>query len=327
VLVDFSKGSKKNHFILGLLFLVLLGAALYSNILHAPFVFDDYSSIVDNEAIKSLKLSLSDLSNNRYLPNLSFALNYRLGELRPFGYHLINNLIHIINALLLYYFVTLTFKTPFMSGSRLSAQFIAFSSAFIFVAHPIQTQAVTYLVQRSTSMATLFYLLTIIAYLKLRLLSTMESGVSTKKIILYSASCLTAACAMKSKEIAFTLPIIALLCETFFFNNTYHKENPVFPAAKRVLFLLPILLTILIIPLSMIDVSKPLTAISDDIDAVSRETANISRTDYFLAEFRVIATYLRLLVFPVNQSIDYTYPIYHSLLTPQVFMSFLLFVT
>lgn len=326
MLVDFSKEGNKNHSILGLLFLVLLGAVLYSNILHAPFVFDDYSSIVDNETIKNLQLSLSDLSNNRYLPNLSFALNYSLGELRPFGYHLINNLIHIINALLLYYLVILTFQTPHMAGSRLSAQFIAFSSAFIFVAHPIQTQAVTYLVQRSSSMATLFSLLTIVVYLKLRLLSNMGTGSSMKKIVLYSISFVTAACAMKSKEIAFTLPVIAVLCETFFFSNPQQNEKPHSPAFKRVLYLLPILLTILIIPFSMIDVSKPLTAVSNDIDAVSRETANISRTDYFLTEFRVVATYLRLLVFPVNQSIDYTYPIYRSLLTPQVFMSVLLVI-
>lgn len=323
MLVGFSKTGNKSYVVFGLLVLVFLGAALYGYILHAPFVFDDFSSIVDNEAIKNLRLSLSDLSNNRYLPNLSFALNYRFGNLQPFGYHLINNLIHIINGLLVYYLIILIFKTPKMADSRLSDQFVAFSAAFIFVVHPIQTQAVTYVAQRSVLMATFFYLLTLTIYLYLRLLPAAESGIG-RKIIFLSFSFLAAVCAMKSKEIAFTLPVIATMCEIFFFSNASLNRNSPLPSGERLLYLLPILLTVLIIPLSMIDISKPLSAVSNDIDAVSRETAKISRPEYFLTELRVIATYLRLLIFPINQSIDYTYPIYRTLLTPQVFTFFLL---
>ena len=75
---------------------------------------------------------------------------------RPLGYHLVNNLIHAVNALLVYWFVLLTFQTPAMSNSGLSRKFIAFASAFVFVSHPIQTQAVTYIAQRFTSYGDFF---------------------------------------------------------------------------------------------------------------------------------------------------------------------------
>lgn len=326
---NFSKENKGKLVFFGFVVIVLLGVIIYSNILHAPFVFDDYSAVVDNEKIKSLKTSLRDISNNRYLTSFSFALNYAGSGIKPFSYHLINNIIHIINAILVYYLVILTFRTPHMINSKLSAQFIAFSSAFVFIAHPIQTQAVTYVAQRSTSMATLFYLLSLVTYIKARLSQTTEVEVKAK-VKFFSASTLTfyflslfsAILAMKTKEIAFTVPIIIVLYEFSFFSKTLDAKCRM-SNLKRFLFLVPILLTILIIPLSMLDITKPVETIAENIDIQSRETANISRTDYLLTQFRVIMTYLRLLILPVNQSVDYTYPVYHSLLNPQVFLSFL----
>ncbi len=118
-----------------------------------------------------------------------------LGGLRPFGYHLINNLIHVINATLVYYLVVLTFRTPFFRtyyASRLtpdtSHYFIAFSSAFIFIAHPIQTQAVTYIVQRATSMATMFYLISLIMYIKFRIQNSgyrIQDGTSNNLAVFF----------------------------------------------------------------------------------------------------------------------------------------------
>ena len=91
---------------------------------------------------------------------------------------------------------------------------------------------------------------------------------------------------------------------------------------KRFLYLLPILLTILIIPLSMIDIKKPVETIAESIDVQSRETENVSRADYLLTQIRVIVTYLRLLILPINQNLDYRYPIYHSFLIGRCFYHF-----
>lgn len=321
-----NRDSEKLTF-LGLAGIAFLGLVLYSNILHAPFVFDDYSSILDNETIKNVRTAFRDLSNNRYLAYLSFALNYSANGAKPFGYHFINNLIHAVNALLVCWFVLLTFKTPAMSNASRSGEFIAFASAFIFVAHPIHTQAVTYIAQRVACMATLFYLLSLVMYVKSRLI-TMEKPEERKSkglgisFSFLGISVITAVFAMKSKEIAFTLPLMIVLYEFSFFSETWSYKVDA-KSLRRWFYLLPILLTILIIPLSMMDFAKPAKILAEHIDAQTKETLNTGRTDYLLTEFRVIVTYLRLLIFPVKQSIDYTYPVYHSMLQWQVFLSFL----
>src|SRR3989304_3996234 len=133
-----------------LLILLLAAAvfAVYSNILHAPFVFDDRMYIVENGEIRGLS-GLWPLSGTRYVAYLSFALNYSLGGLDPFGYHLVNIVIHIFNSILVYSLVALTFRTPLLKGSteaRPNLPFFAGAlSAFIFAMHPVQTEAVTYI--------------------------------------------------------------------------------------------------------------------------------------------------------------------------------------
>ena len=313
-MVNLAEGQKSRFLLLGILSIALAGMLLYSNILHAPFVFDDYNSIVNNEKIKKTNEVLTGFSENRYLALASFSFNYAVGGLNPFGYHLVNNLIHVINALLVYYLVAITFKTPVMIDSKLSWRFIAFFGAFIFVSHPVQTQAVTYIVQRAASMATMFYLFSLIMYIKARLISE-ESGKRISSYVIYALSIIAAVFAMKSKEIAITLPVIAVLYELFFLNRTSNL--------KRFFYLFPILLTMLVIPLSLLNIGGSLESITQDIDSRLRETVNISRTDYLMTQFRVIVTYLRLLVLPLNQSLDYSYTIYHSFSNPHVFLSFL----
>ncbi|MFZ2198746.1 MAG: hypothetical protein WAV13_13480, partial [Thermodesulfovibrionales bacterium] len=328
---EISDNDRKKLNFLGLLGIFFLGFLVYSNILHAPFVFDDYTSVLDNETVKNLKTALSNAANKRGVTFLSFALNYAAGGDKPFGYHLVNNLIHVCNALLVYWLVLLTFKTPAMNNAGLSKKFIAFSSAFIFVAHPIQTQAVTYVAQRFTSMATFFYLLSLLMYVKSRLITIEKPGERDLRghattFALLGISVVSAFFAMKSKEIAFTLPVIAILYEFSFLSEKRSPKRKGWQL-KRFFLLLPIFLTILIIPLGMMDFTKPVETVAEHVEAQLKDTLNISRTDYLLTEFRVIVTYLRLLVFPVNQSIDYTYPVFHSFMQFQVFLSFLLLVS
>jgi len=340
---DISEGDRRKLTFLWFAGLAFLGLLIYSNILQAPFFFDDYSSIVDNETIKNLKASFADFSNNKYLTHITFAINYAFAGLRPFSYHLVNNIIHVINAVLVYYLVVFTFRTPQMLNSKLSPQFIAISSAFIFISHPVQTQAVTYIVQRSTSMATMFYLLSLVTYSKWRLIIDQKptdkgrrSGFNYSNIMVYCISVVSAALAMKTKEIAFTLPIIAVLYEFSFFSKLSGSATGLGLAAgvsqnsnmRRFIYLFPILLTLLIIPLSMVSISaSPVSSMSSEavmqeVANLTRETADLTRTDYFFTQLRVITTYLRLLVFPVNQNFDYRYTVYHSFFDLPVLLSF-----
>ena len=296
--------------------LITLSALLtYSNTFTSPFHFDDVSQIVEYQRIRDLS-KFSDFEGVRYIGELSFALNYHFGGLNVFGYHLVNIVIHILNGILVWLLVILTFKSPKMggvSGSPHPVGLIALAASLLFVVHPIQTQAVTYIVQRYTSLATLFYLLSIVLFVKWRLQS-LESGARLRWLF-YLFSILSAVLAMKTKEISITLPFVILLIEFFFFGGRW----------RRAYFLIPFLLTLAIIPLVFInlDTDKPLGDIVGEVREASQETESISRGDYLLTQFRVIVTYIRLLFLPVKQNLDYAYPVYHSFFTPGVFLSFL----
>ena len=120
---------------------------------------------------------------------------------------------------------------------------------------------------------------------------------------------------MKTKEIAFTLPFVIVLYEFFFFRMT---------AVKKLLFLLPITLTVLVVPLSLLGTGRPIGRLISDVTAITRVDTDISRIDYLLTQFPVIATYIRLIFLPVNQNLDYDFPIYRTLSSPPVFLSLLL---
>jgi tetratricopeptide (TPR) repeat protein len=83
----------------------------------------------------------------------------------------------------------------------------------------------------------------------------------------------------------------------------------------------------LIIPLSLTGIDKPIGELIGDVSERTKIQTDLSRSDYLLTQFRVIATYIRLLVLPVNQNLDYDFPVYSSFLTPEVFLSFILLVS
>jgi Tfp pilus assembly protein PilF len=315
--------NKKHLVLLGIFGLILLGTVIYLNILHAPFVYDDRGTIVENETIRNLSCSFAGLTKNRSIGFLSFAFNYAIGELNVFGYHVFNNLIHVINALLVYYFVTLILRTPRMRDTVLKKDFIAFSAAFIFVSHPLQTQAVTYITQRFTILATFFYLLSLVLYIKTRLKQTSGFDMKGKGNFLsvsilpfYILFFISAIFAMKTKEISLTLPLAIIMCEIYCFGLENKK-------LIRLVYLLPIFLTLFLIPLAFLDFGKSFTDILSDVDHLSRETVNISRKDYFITQFMVIITYIKLLLFPVHQNLDHDYPVYHTIFSTDILLSLL----
>ena len=179
----------------------------------------------------------------RYIGFLTFALNYRLHGFNVAGYHFVNIFAHICSALLLYFFIILTFRTPYLRNSAIKdyERHIALFTALLFACHPLQTQAVTYIWQRVTSLCTMFYLLSMVAYIKWRLYTqesvtsgdpprrevrSQKSGeriqhisektnsfFSLKSVFWYLCSVICAVLAMKTKEIAFMLPVMLTLYE------------------------------------------------------------------------------------------------------------------
>ena len=305
-----------------LLLLSLLGTLIYSNTFSSPFLFDDIKNLLANQKITEISSFLS-LSGRRDVGFLSFALNYRFGGFDVFGYHLVNLLIHIANAFLVYTLVRLLFRTSGLLSQAPSGLLlqVPWAAALLFLVHPIQTQAVTYIIQRFTSLAALFYLLTLVAYLKWRTAPSEEKG----RYLWYGLALLSCFLAMKTKENAFTLPLMILLLEGVFFEWAF--LGPL--VWRRWVSVFPFLLTLLIIPLSLpLSLGSPSLASFSQGDLVGvvdlvRETTEISRADYFFTQGRVLVTYIRLLFLPMDQNLDYAYPIYHSFTAPPVFLSFL----
>jgi len=310
-----------------ILFIVVLCLIIYSNTFHVPFFFDDESSIVQNNVIKSLDNFL--LNSNgynhspmRFIGYLTFALNYKFGGLHVTGYHIFNLAVHIINALLVYALVVLTCRTPYfmdqgagiIGEKTFDPRFLAVFTALLFASHPVQTQAVTYIVQRLTSLATMFYLLSLIFFIKFRFSQESIRPSKGKTLSFYFLMLVMIILAMKTKEIAFTLPIVIVLYEFFFFRIT---------TRRNLLIFVPILLTLLIIPLVLLSINRPIGEVLSDVTDVTNVEQEITRWDYLLTQFSVIATYIRLLFLPVNLNLDYDYPIYHSFFSPRVLFSFL----
>jgi tetratricopeptide (TPR) repeat protein len=296
----------------------LLALLAYASSFAGAFVFDDLQHVRDNLRIRDLETLLSwsgyEPLRHRYVGYLTFAVNYALGRLNPLDYHLVNFVIHAVNAGLVYALVLLCFRTPRLRDSAVagSAQAIAFFAAALFATHPLQTQAVTYIVQRFTSLATLFYLLTVVGFLRWRLARELGDASRAKRVALYAGLLVSAVLGMKTKEIAFTAPLTVALCELSFFDHL--------PWRRR-LFLVPIAATMLIIPLGVLSTASLSPAA---VAEATRVQTTVSRVDYLLTQAPVLVTYLRLLVWPAGQNLDHDFPIAHALLEPRVLAAALL---
>src|SRR6266540_1850968 len=217
-------------------------ALAYSNTMGASFQFDDVPNIVENTSLRDLS-SLWPPSGRRWVGVLTFALNYRWGGLAVPGYHAVNLLIHLCNALLVSLLAATTLRTPAVRRAAIAplvSRFLPVTSGLLFAIHPLATESVTYVVQRFTSLATLFFLLSLTAYVQARLALDSAESRRLRAIGAYVLSVLAAVAAMKTKEIAFTLPIVAAAYDLLFL-----------PGGKRRFLLAPLAAAALLVPIGV----------------------------------------------------------------------------
>ena len=149
------------------LLVAAVGIFAYANSLHGPLIFDDIPTILDNPSIRSLwppsrvLWAPPDASTAaRPLGNVSFALNFAAGGLSMAGYHAVNLAIHILAGFLLFAIARQTLAWPGMKPfPARAAGGLALVAALLWVAHPLNTQAVTYITQRCESLAALCMML------------------------------------------------------------------------------------------------------------------------------------------------------------------------
>ena len=298
--------------ILALSILLLLGVIIYSNTFLGPFHFDDIYNIVDNPAIKHL-FNLGNIWNSfpaRFVTFFSFALNYQIHQLNVVGYHIVNLIVHLGSALLLWWLASLTLLTPVMKEQKIAqqAKLVSFFIALVFLTHPIQTQGVTYITQRATSLATLFYLASLSCYAKFRLLQSEESAQGSRKAY-YFGALITAVIAMFTKEMVITLPLAICLYEFSFFKT---------PRRLNYKQLIPFLSTLLVIPLTMLATKSGTLR---EMWRVNEGSIAISFWHYLLTKLMVMATYVRLAFLPLNQNLDYDFPIVMNILRVPILVS------
>ncbi len=295
--------SKAQPHIVSATVITLAAILVYSNSLSVPFQFDDQISIQGNPAIRDISnlKAIFQFSPTRFFTYVTFAVNYYFHGLDVFGYHLVNLIIHICAAVLVMWFVHLLLMSPEMNRLMPAApkQSLALCAALVFALHPVQTQAVTYIVQRLASLATVFYVATMCLYINGRLLQ--QSDATQKYAIwFFGAAATTAVIGMFTKETVFTVPFAILLYEYYFFRST---------VVSHWKFLLPVCCFCLLIPLIIfstgsIDFDK-LRAMQEGPEGI----IYISPLEYLFTQFRVLVTYLRLFMFPINQNLDYDYPL------------------
>ena len=309
------------------LLILAIGIAIYANTFNVPFLLDGVPCIAENPAIGTyfdasipdeqryvgVEPDIINSMHLRPLAYLTFALNYRVHGLNVAGYHYVNLVIHLAAALVVYALVGALLATPFLSDQRentSTGKLLPLIIALLFVCHPIQTAAVTYIVQRFASLATLLSLLSLLMYLHARV-----SGQGNVRAATFIAgSTLFSILGMYTKESVFTLPVLIVICEVLFLKGAW---------GTRVKFLAPLICTMLIVPLNMISLTGASNGVNETLQNTTNlsNLTNVSRWDFFCTQNRVMLTYLRLLILPINQHLDYDYPRYHSLLAPPVLAS------
>jgi tetratricopeptide (TPR) repeat protein len=184
--------------------------AAYGGALSAPFVFDDIPSITENPTIRHLASALRPPADStvggRPLLNLTLAADYAAGGTAVWVYHATNIAIHVLAALTLYGLV----RRTLCGLGHASATAAAFSAALIWAVHPLQTESVTYVIQRAESLMGLLYLLTLYCFAR----SVGASGGGAR---LWQAACACACLAgMAAKEVMVSAPIAVLLYDAAF---------------------------------------------------------------------------------------------------------------
>jgi tetratricopeptide (TPR) repeat protein len=282
--------------LIGLIIIIITGITIYSNSFDCSFHLDDRSIIKSNPKIQNID-AIQDIykfNKTRFIPDYTFALNYHFGKLDVWGYHFVNLLIHLINASLVYWLTLLIFASPNMKTNSISKykNSIAFFTAMLFVSHPLATESITYIVQRIASLAALFYLLSVILYIKGRYVNT------NSRYMFFAGSFISAVFAFFTKENAFTLPFAILLVEVFFIRtkrfNINFKDYRVYIVTAALLGFIALVVTHF-----SFKILKPITP------EIFTDYKTITSFNYAMTQFSVIIKYIQLLLLPLNQNLDY----------------------
>jgi Flp pilus assembly protein TadD len=276
---------------------LLIGAGLvsYHNSFRGAFIFDDMRAIADNPGIRHLWPPWSAMTappnsgvTNRPIVTLSLAVSYALDGLNVRGYHITNLAIHILAGLLLYGIVRRMLGTDKLRDRYGSAApWLAVAAAVIWLVHPLQTESVTYIIQRAESLMGLFLLLT--------LYCSIRAFQSPRPPGWYVAAVIACALGMASKEVMVAAPVLVLLYDRMFVCGSLEQ---IF--RRRWSFYAGLALTWLVLGLLLATMR---------VENQTVLIAGLTPWRYAITQFGVIVHYLRLSFWPHPLVFDYLWPL------------------
>ncbi len=287
-------------FIPYILLIALVGVA-YGNTLDHSFQFDDVNQIKKKPWVRAHDKISEFLLHPSVRPVviLSFNLNYSISGFDVWSYHVFNILIHVGVVLMLYRLVLLTGKGTIRSGTDPPAfQRMAFFAAALFALHPLSTQTVTYISSRSSSLATLFYLITMELFFRgLLIMQERENKITGKSLLLFGFASLSLLIGGFTKLIIITIPAMLFLYHFYFFSgqsfSSWLRQQ-----APRLLMIG--------VPLFGYIIYKMLTP--EGILPTGK--TYLTSSQYLLTQTHVIPfEYFKKILFPINQSIDVNFPL------------------
>jgi tetratricopeptide (TPR) repeat protein len=273
------------------LLLLAAGFTAYSNSLTGPFIFDDFESIVHNPHLRQLwpiwdALRAPAQLNWRPVVSLSLALNFWLGGLHVVGYHLFNLTVHLLVSLLLFAIVWRTLcglrNTPWTPPS---ARWAAAAIALIWMVHPLHTESVNYVTQRSELLMAFFLLLTVYC--------TMRGAAVSRRHPWYRLAVVCCALGMASKEVMVVAPLLVLLYDRVFLSGSFRQAL----THRRALYL-GLAGTWLVLAGFVIHPGALGRAVRFDL-------SSLTPWDYAKTQAGVILHYLRLALWPHPLILDY----------------------
>lgn len=257
-----------------------------------PFYLDDFDSIVNSPVIASLSLSeISSVFPMREVGYFSFSLNHVLWGDDPLSFHAVNFGIHILVSICVGWFASLLVTAEKRENENVvvNSSAIAFVAFTTFLLLALNTQAVTYIVQRLASLATLFYVVSLCCYLSARV-----SNNHLKSNLWFLASFVFFVLGMYTKQNVATLPISILVLECLILRKSLQKS------------VLPILTTgfLTFLSIQLIDQMFSL-GLLERVDSLTREADRISRWDYFTHQLTALWIYAYKAFFPYPLLLEY----------------------
>lgn len=274
---------------------ILAGLVAFGNSRSGAFVFDDDKHVLNNPRIRKIMPLEETMSGRRPIVDLSLALNYDRGEFDPRGYHVFNLAVHLLAGLTLFGIVGRTLRRKPLPGHvRRAAPLLALLIAMIWLVHPLQTQSVTYVIQRAESMMGLFYLLT--------LYCVIRGAGSFRRIPWYAGAVVFCALGMGCKAVMVTAPLVVFLYDWAFISRSGGEA-----LRRRSLMYFGLMATWTVLGACGIP-GKVLSPTASGA-TVGFGFTGISPFDYLTTQAGAIAHYLRLSLWPHPLCLDYNWPV------------------